>query len=183
MEGSVFVCAPRSRIRGFSLLDLAATLAVLGVVLGIGLPSFSRILAEHRIHDIQHRLTVSLALGRIAAIRDAAPVTVCPSSNGQTCRSDGVWDHGWLVYRDRGRTDHPTLQTVVHYDSTPNNGFRVRSSRYRSRVRFGALGWSGGHNLTLAVCGPDGHLRGQVIVNNAGRPRSERAPPGTPCPD
>ena len=43
-------------------------------------------------------------------------------------------------------------------------------------------GRSAGANLTISICSQDGAVLGRVIVNNMGRPRSERGD-GRPCPN
>src|SRR3546814_7598037 len=76
---------------GFSLIELVATLSVLATLLAIALPSFTTLLQGSRASGTYHLLTTSLAAARLRAVKDNAPVTVCPSADGRTCRSDEVW--------------------------------------------------------------------------------------------
>src|SRR3546814_15326590 len=109
---------------------------------------------------------------------------VCPSADGRTCRSDEVWSDGWIVYQDPGRDPQPQDSgTVIQRFEGVGGELQLRSTSGRSRVRFLPAGWAYGSNLSIRLCRPgnDGFL-GSVIVNNAGRPRTERQPGGTPCP-
>ena len=49
-------------------------------------------------------------------------------------------------------------------------------------LRYLPDGSSAGSNLTVSICSPAGVLLAQVIVNNIGRPRSERPKTPAPCP-
>ena len=57
----------------------------------------------------------------------------------------------------------------------------IQSTGGRLRVRYQPEGFSPGSNLTLRVC-VAGHLQGEVVVNNAGRPRTRRLPGLAACP-
>src|SRR3546814_3066380 len=72
---------------GFSLIELIATVSVLATLLAIALPSFTTLLQGSRASGTYHLLTTSLAAARLRAIKDNAPVTVCPSADGRSCRS------------------------------------------------------------------------------------------------
>src|SRR3546814_10203980 len=66
---------------GFSLIELIATVSVLATLLAIALPSFTTLLQGSRASGTYHLLTTSLAAARLRAIKDNAPVTVCPSAD------------------------------------------------------------------------------------------------------
>lgn len=169
---------------GFSLIELVVTLSVLTIILTIALPSFAALLQGSRESSTYHLLTTSLAAARLRAVKDNAPVTVCPSADGRTCRGDAIWSEGWILYRDPGRDLQPASSDAVIQQFGPVGGrLRLRSTAGRTRVRFLPSGWAFGSNLSIRLCRPgkDG-FRGSVIVNNAGRPRTERQTAPVPCP-
>ena len=169
---------------GFSLIELIITLAIAATLLAIAVPSFTTLLQGSRASGTYHLLTSSLAAARLRAIKDNAPVTVCPSADGRTCRSDEIWSDGWIVYQDPGRDPQPQgSDTIIQRFEQVGGSLQLRSTSGRERVRFLPAGWAYGSNLSIRLCRPgrDGFL-GSVIVNNAGRPRTERHPRGAPCP-
>jgi type IV fimbrial biogenesis protein FimT len=175
------------RARGFTLVEAAVVLVIGGVVMAIALPSFSQLKRQAESRATGHLLTSSLALARLSAVSLNAPVAVCAATATGTCRSDGIWDEGWLVYRDARRLGRPAdpgaiIQQVGPGDVAP--GLRVRSSRHRSQARFLPDGRSSGSNLSILICHPDAHIQTvRVIVNNAGRVRSERRAGSSPAPE
>src|SRR3546814_18343566 len=92
---------------GFSLIELIATVSVLATLLAIALPSFTTLLQGSRASGTYHLLTTSLAAARLRALKDNAPVTVCPTADGRSCRSDTAWRDGWHVYQAPRRHPHP----------------------------------------------------------------------------
>jgi len=169
---------------GFSLAELAVVTAVLAIALAVALPSFAAMLQRSGESSAYHLLMTSLSSARLSAIKDNAPVTVCPSADGRRCRSDGIWSDGWIAYRDPGRDRHPaSVDAILQRFAGLERRLHLRSTAGRSRVRFFPTGWAFGSNLSIRLCAPgDGGLLGSVIVNNAGRPRTERQPGGLPCP-
>lgn len=174
----------RRASRGFTLAELMVTLAVLAVTVTMGVPAFAGVVQRAREANAYHLLTASLASARLAAVKTGAPVTVCPSNDGATCRRDLVWEGGWIVYSDPARSEQPAnAAAVLQRIEGIGAGVALRSTRGRHRVRFTPDGWSYGSNLSIRLCREDGaRLLGKVVVNNAGRPRSERAEAGTDCP-
>lgn len=173
----------RQEARGFTLIELMVTVAVMAVLLGVGVPSFQRLQQSTRTAAAFHLLTTSLALARMAAVKQHAPVSVCPSSDGRYCRGDTTWEEGWIVFADPARAKQPASEDAVlqRFDRV-GPGLALRSTTGRTLVRFQPSGMALGSNLSIRLCSTkdDSHL-GSVIVNNAGRPRSERQD-GTPCP-
>jgi type IV fimbrial biogenesis protein FimT len=163
--------------RGFTLLELVVAVAIVGAMLAVALPSFSQMRRHAQVRTTNHLLTASLASARVAAISFNVPVGVCAADARPICRTDGVWDEGWLVFRDPKRLGHPesigSVITHVGPEQTAG-GPRVRSSRHRSSIRFLPDGRSSGSNLSVQVCPLDPGVRGiSVIVSNGGRVRSE----------
>ncbi len=173
------------RYHGFTLVELMVVVLVLAIVLGVAAPSFSALMQQNRSKATFHQLTASLAMARVAAVRRGGPVTVCPTRDGRECRRDLVWDEGWMSFLDPGRSDHPASpDAVIEHVDHGQAGLAVRGTTGRHRVRFQPSGWASGANISLRVCArAQARLLGSVVVNNAGRPRSERqdAPAGS-CP-
>jgi type IV fimbrial biogenesis protein FimT len=157
----------RQQARGFTLIELMTTLAVLV-----------------RATNAYHLLTGSLAIARLSAVKHGEPVSVCPSSDGVRCRDDVIWDDGWIVFADPSRADQPaSADAILQRIDGVGVGLTLRSTGGRTQVRFTPNGWAYGSNLSIRLCEREGNrLLGKVVVNNAGRPRSERYDKAKPCP-
>ena len=173
----------KSKAAGFTLIELLVTLAVVTILLTLGMPAFGNLQQRNRAANAHHLLTTSLAIARLTAVQRGEPVSVCPSTDGTRCRNDVVWDDGWIVFADPARANQPASAAAVLQRVDPiGNGLALRSTAGRTRVRFNPSGWAYGSNLSVRLCTTQGqqHL-GSVIVNNAGRPRSEFFE-NKPCP-
>ena len=171
------------RAAGFSLMESMIVVAILAILAGLALPGFQDLLRRQRTAAAMHLLSTELALARNTAISRRTPVTLCPSRGDGRCRSDPDWSEGWLLYRDPQRATQPASPADILRDirQPVHASIRIQSTVGRLRVRYQPGGFSGGSNLTVRVCA-GAHLRGEVIVNNAGRPRTRRHEDGVPCP-
>lgn len=89
-------------MRGFTLYELLITVLVIGVVLTIGIPSFSEFTQNSRISSTANDLHSSFQLGRSEAARAKAPVTICASTDplGAAACDGGSFDGGWIIFMD-----------------------------------------------------------------------------------
>lgn len=173
----------RSPASGFSLVELLTVLAILAVVL-VSAPSMTQMVRNAQVQGILHSMTSSLALARTTAISRNHPVTLCPSDDGLRCSGATDWSSGWIVYLDSGRQPQPQPPSEVLEVVPPlRGGLAMRTSAGRPRIRYQPSGWASGSNLALTLCASHGDtLAGRIVVNNAGRSRTERANQGLPCP-
>jgi len=89
--------------RGYTLLELLITLALLVIVAAFAVPSFQDSIARNARESAMLDLMSSLALARSEAVSADRPVSICRSTNLTTCAgSAGDWSGGWLVFSDTG---------------------------------------------------------------------------------
>lgn len=173
----------RRTATGFTLLELMTTLAVLAISLGIGAPAFASLVERGKVTRALHLTTAALATARIEAVRRNRPVAVCPSADGRRCRTDLAWDAGSLVFIDADRSGQPgSPADVLQVIDGLGHDLSMRSTVGRRLVRFSPNGWSAGSNVTLRLCNGSGRQLARIVVNNAGRVRSERLDHTPACP-
>ncbi|WDS36037.1 GspH/FimT family pseudopilin [Pseudoxanthomonas sp.] len=109
----------RDQVRGFTLIELMVTVAVLAILLAIALPSFQQTLRSNRVATSTNALIGTLALARSEAIRSTHGAAVCSSTNGTAC--GGSWSDGYLVWADaNGDGALAATETVLKF--TRGNG-------------------------------------------------------------
>ena len=174
----------RHRNAGFTLIELAATLSVMAICTGVALPSMSRFVEHQRTAAATGSLLSHMGLARMAAISRNQRAVLCPSTDGATCEASTDWSHGWMLFLDEDGNRRPDARDeILRVDLEPTSRhLRVVSTTGRQQLRYLPDGRSAGTNLTLSICGKDGRVLARVIVNNMGRPRSERPMAPTSCP-
>lgn len=78
------------KCHGFSLLELMTTVAVLAILVAIAVPSFTTLINSNRLTSQANELVVAFQYARSEAARLNSRVTLCPSSDGESC-SGGDW--------------------------------------------------------------------------------------------
>lgn len=88
--------------RGFTLVEMAVTLSILAILLGIGIPAFSKSLAAWQRDRATKALIAHMQLARTEAIKRTRRVVICNSSDASTCSAPANkdWKNGWIVFED-----------------------------------------------------------------------------------
>ena len=172
------------RQSGFTLIEAMTALAVAGILAAVAAPSFSDFIERQRASAAMTALMAHMAQARMAAITYRRPAVLCPSANGISCAAGVDWSGGWMLFLDRnGNHQRDEGDEVIRVDLEPTSRhLSVSSTTGRPQLRYLPDGRSAGTNLTIAVCNHREELLGKVIVNNMGRPRSERPKAPAACP-
>ena len=85
---------------GFTLIELMITLAIVGFLLMVGVPSLKTFMQGNQLIASTNELISALHVARSEAIKLNTRVSVCESSNGKTCATTGSWKSGWIVFVD-----------------------------------------------------------------------------------
>jgi len=146
--------------RGFTLIELMVAIMVLGILLGVAVPSFRDAALSSRLTAYANDLVASAQIARSEAIKRNAPVTLCASSNGTTCATSGGWQVGWIVRLADG--------TILQRQQALPPEFRI------TQGTFGAITFpatvAGVTPTTFRVCraNPAGSQRRIVTVTASG---------------
>ncbi|MDK2797846.1 MAG: type fimbrial biosis protein FimT [Tepidiphilus sp.] len=136
---------PSRHARGFSLVELMVTIAVLAILLAIGIPSFASLIASNRLTSATNELVAALQTARTEAIRRNARITVCPAAPTATACS-GNWRDGWMVFVDQTPGNAPAPESAADIlfrgGPSPQNITIVGNANVSSYVSFTADGAS-----------------------------------------
>ena len=173
----------RHGTRGFTLVELVATLAVMAVTLAVGIPSLKDMIHSIKINSVVNGFVSHLYMARAEAIKRNSRVVVCKSPDGSTCATSGGWDQGWIVFHDANNdglrgADEPVLAHEHAVPSTLRLTGNLNVVNYISFASTGATRLVGGgfQAGTLTLCresAPGGEGR-QIILNAVGRPRVQK---------
>ena len=146
----------KCRQRGFSLLELMVTVAVLAIVAGVAAPSFRSMQMRSRLTAAANELNAVLQTARMEAVKSNGRVELCPSSNGSSC--DGNDWKRLIVVAKKGN-----VETVLQEVSLNGKGIEISASSnigngnkiwYQADglVRVGGNAGSAHHQGVLSVC-------------------------------
>jgi len=155
----------------YSLFELLMTLAIAAIVLTIGLPSFARLVADHRLRVESDALFHAVHLARKESIARRRVVTLCSSLDGQTCAGDKDWSSGWILFVNQGRSNEtvrdPNEELLTYHPVAVEA--RLTANRLAFSLRSTDLRATNG---TLIICdrGEQATARA-LIISYTGRPR------------
>lgn len=85
--------------RGFTLVELAITVTVLAVLLGLSAPLFTGMINGGRLTGNANELVAAMLIARSESIRANVRTSLCQSADGANCSNASPW-RGWIVFTD-----------------------------------------------------------------------------------
>lgn len=167
---------------GFTLLELLATMMLMGLLLTLGLPSMTHMVKESRLSSAAYTLAGDLNLARSEAVRTGQITLFCHSdaANAQ-CRTtadpDGWQESGWLVGPDDDQNqeidDDPATGQPNTYRESNDFGFGVKvntptTAGFESAIWFypdGSIRNSAQRrgSATFVLCASDADATGRSV--------------------
>ena len=165
-------------VRGTTLIELLATLAIAGVLLTWGGVEAGRFGAAFRADAAVAQMQGAVRFARHAAVAHRGTVTLCPGA-ADRCGRRNDWHRGALVFLDvngdgRRAPDEPLLRRLPRL--ADGERFYWRAFRNRTSLSMLSTGLTDWQNGSFLYCPPDGdprHAR-QLILNAQGRVRHAR---------
>lgn len=160
----------RSKIRGFTLLELMVVVTIMGVLLMLGLPSFQNTLRSNRLATTTNQFNAAVALARSEAIKSTQGAGLCPSANGTTCTSTTTWSGGWLVWQDTDRNGSLNgSEPVIQYFASSAQQIAVTTGT-AVRMSFDDRGAAVPRNAAGTALASAASITFQAVPCPAGRP-------------
>lgn len=167
---------PHSR-SGFTLIELAVTVSVIGIVATIAIPGMQALINANRLSGASGELAAALQTARSEAIRRNARVTVCGSTDGATCANTTAWTQV-IVRQPNGTANDPAV--VNSYRPTGS----VEISGPLAGIVFrpsGQVMAQGIVNACVPTGNPNENLR-RLTVMVSGGVRTDKVNNGGACP-
>lgn len=152
--------------KGFTVLELAITLVVIGVVVTFAAPALSELIMSQRRHDAAQQLASGIRTARTEAVLRSRPVVIRAI--------DQDWSKGWQIVVDPKNSE----DDVVLMERSRSGKVPIFGNRHLLRqIRFNALGAPSDNGFvsgTLFVCDEkEAVSHHTVVMANTGRVRIE----------
>jgi len=136
--------------RGFTLVELLVTIAVVAILAAIALPSFTSMIQRNGVNSAGNRLMADLGYARAEAATRGTYVSVCPSTNGTSCSGSAAWESGWIVYTYT--SGHAVANTEFDHTDDTNLLLRYTTTRHAVSIQGSAAG-------TILTFGTQGEMK------------------------
>ncbi len=160
-----------SQHRGLTLIELLLGITILSIALGIGAPSFSKLIELTERKTIRNDLLTGISFARTQAITRSTNVTLCPLDSTNRCSRD--WNQPITIFADPGRkrtlSDPANILRIL---DAPGEGVLHGRTGIRKHFGFRPTGMaraSIGHLLWCPDNGNEGNAF-QIRINMGGRP-------------
>lgn len=160
------------RTHGLTLIELITTVSVVAILATLAVPSFNDLRLDSERTTAVNGFIHGLFLARSEAIKRGQVVSICKSTDGETCADRSAqWHDGWIVFANTDRDDLPVRdsnETILLANSGwPAGNITSNRDAYSFRAYQQAV-----VNGTIVFCDPRGsaHARA-IIISHTGRPR------------
>lgn len=154
---------PRTYLLAFTLLELLIVLALLGLAIGIAMPSLSALQQKSHQQTLRDNINASLAQARLQAILRRTTVEMCGTFDGEACHDN--WTNGWR-WHAQSSPEQP-LQIIQTPGKEP---IYWTGAGFDQRIRFFPNGTTA-NNGRFFQC-REQQLSWQLVINRQGRVRT-----------
>lgn len=174
--------------KGFTLIELMITIALVAIILGLGVPYFRTTITENRLAAETNNFIASINYARSAAAKYNQSVTMCISSGGDACLDSAIgWEEGWIIFNDLDRDgvlDSGAGENILQIGQALPSGYTLHATpAFQEKVTFRPFGEVDGNSLgSFRLCSPDAGADNEqeddrarkISINLTGRARVQK---------
>jgi type IV fimbrial biogenesis protein FimT len=165
--------------RGFSMIELLVTMALLAILMGVAVPSFRAFQVNSQVSNLANEFVLGASYARATAISRNRCVTMCistdPNADAPVCSTSATdWNAGWIIFANQKCDDNPsdtTAELLKQYVGDTKGPTMTPASTQRS-VRFDSRGLgslSSSNQFNVAPVGAS--FTKTICISSAGRAR------------
>tara|TARA_R110002167_G_scaffold144413_10_gene334856 strand:- start:87504 stop:88073 length:570 start_codon:yes stop_codon:yes gene_type:complete len=160
--------------RGFTILELCITLALVCVLTGLAAAPLQSFVAAKEGDQALRSINELILIARSAAAKNGRGVTLCPSSTGLQC--GGTWSSGAMLFLDRNfdrKINQDDIILRARSELSRQGSITWRAFGNRQYLQVDARGFMRHQSGNFSYCDASGdpQLARQLVVNSAGRVR------------
>jgi len=162
--------------RGFTLIELMIAVGLTALLLSMAVPALNAFTNNARQTSAINDFVSSMHIARSTAVTTNFRVTVCASTNGNSCGAVD-WDQGWIVFMDRDSDQVVDGDEVIAAASDGIEGLSIQSAEFGQFLMYRPNGRVmnasvNGNSGQFTVCDERGVDYAKVmILDLSGRPR------------
>ena len=160
-------------MRGFTLIELIVTTAIMAIILSAGVPGFKSMMDNHKARISLSTLRQTLQKTRTIALKTAQPALLCPLEN-KRCIND--WSGPLSIFNDLNNNFSLDNDERLHIQVSNgvNYGYWQKKKANQSYIKFSSLGHAYGSATTFLYCpnSKNDKVAKQLVINFQGRIRT-----------
>lgn len=141
--------------RGFTVIEMIITVAILVILIAVGIPSFRDFILVQRVKNASFEVFAALALARSEAVSRNNTVTITPTGAN--------WSNGWQITT----IDPITLATVNLSSQSAYSNVTIAGP---ATVAYAGTGRSAAASISLTATGVSAANSRCIAIDLSGRP-------------
>lgn len=116
-----FCYFPKSKIAGFTLLELMIAVVIVAILASAAAPSMNLYRMKKCVESDAHDFSGAILKARRIAMDTQKPIRICPSLDSESCATEQDWVGGYIIFQDDGagggvpRSNSREGQEKIHY--------------------------------------------------------------------